>query len=165
MPRSFDDCRPTTQDYAPLPSLVLTSALVAEACRVVGVSTGCATISTPRVPCDESERAAPVFVTGWRSRERLSAARRGEYRHGDRRSEDHPQRLARHPLQQAGAQPVQCAPGQGRHLDRGAGRGHRPPHAPAEPERPGRCWTRRARRPACSRCRPAAAASGRSNCW
>ena len=30
----------------------------------------------------ESERKAGFFVTGWRSRERLSAARRGDCRHG-----------------------------------------------------------------------------------
>ena len=30
----------------------------------------------------ESKRAAPVFVTGWRSREGLPAARRGDYRYG-----------------------------------------------------------------------------------
>ena len=74
----------------------------------------------------KSERRVGDSVTGWRSRERLSAARRGEYRHGNRRSEDHSQRFARHPLQQAGAQPVQRAPGEGRRLDRGACRGHCP---------------------------------------
>ena len=34
-------------------------------------------------------------MTGWRSRESLSAARRGEYRHGNCRSEDHPQSSSR----------------------------------------------------------------------
>ena len=51
----------------------------------------------------ESERAAPVFVTGWRSRESLSAARRGEptWQLPFRRSPS--VAVARHSLQQAGA--------------------------------------------------------------
>ena len=81
-------------------------------------------------------RARRGIHDGWRSRERLSAARRGEYPHGNRRSEDHPERVAGHPLQQAGPVPGQCPPDQGRRLDRGAGRGHRPAQAAAEPERP-----------------------------
>ena len=113
----------------------------------------------------KSERAAPVFVTGWKSRESLSAARRGEYRHGYRRSEDHPQRLARHPLQQAGAQPGERPAREGRRLDRGAGRGHRPTHAAAEPQRPARSRRRRPGDRHVRGARPAAGASGRSNCW
>ena len=45
------------------------------------------------------------------------------------------ERLARHPLQQARAVPVECPAHQGRRLDRGAGGGHRPSHAAAEPQR------------------------------
>src|SRR6266852_6387164 len=62
----------------------------------------------PRGRRRKSERKAGQFVTGWRLRGRLSAARRGEQRHGFD-SEDHIERVARHPLQQAGAHSVQCA--------------------------------------------------------
>ena len=44
--------------------------------------------------------------------------------------------VARHSLQQAGAQPVERPARQGRRLDRGAGREHRAAHPAAEPERP-----------------------------
>ena len=53
----------------------------------------------------ERKRAAPVFVAGWRSRESLSAARRGDYPNGYCGSEDHPVVLVRHSLQQAGVDP------------------------------------------------------------
>jgi hypothetical protein len=38
----------------------------------------------------ERKGAAPVFAAGWRSRESLLAARRGDYPHGYYHSEDHP---------------------------------------------------------------------------
>lgn len=47
----------------------------------------------------ERKRAAPAFAAGWRSRESLLAARRGDYPHGYCHSEDHPVVLARHSLQ------------------------------------------------------------------
>ena len=46
-------------------------------------------------------------LTGWRLRERLSAARRGDHPDGCCYSEDHPVVLARHSVQQAGAEPVE----------------------------------------------------------
>ena len=93
----------------------------------------------------QRKRAAPIFVTGWRPRERLSAARRGDYRDGYCRSENHPVVLARHSLQQAGAVPGQRPAREGRRLDRGAGRGHRPAHAASEPQRPAAPQCRRHR--------------------
>jgi hypothetical protein len=48
------------------------------------------------------------------------AVRRGVYQHGKSSSENHPQRLARHSLQQACAKPVERTPPPGRRLDRGA---------------------------------------------
>ena len=59
-----------------------------------------------------------------------------EKHRGPSRSEDHSVVLARRPVQQAGAEPVQRAPDQGLRVDRGAGRGHRPAHALAEHHRP-----------------------------
>ena len=88
-----------------------------------------------------------------------------ENRHGQVATQDHLERFARHPLQQARAQPGQRPPRQGRRLDRGAGRGHRPAHAAAEPHRAAGARRRAAPRPACTRCRPAAAATGRWSCW
>jgi hypothetical protein len=55
------------------------------------------------------------------------------------------ERIAGYSLQQARAQPVQCAPRQGRRRHRGVGRGHRAAHPLAEPHRPagaGRQWRR-----------------------
>jgi hypothetical protein len=86
--------------------------------------------------CPQRKRAALRFVTGWRSRERRSAARRGVSSRGDCRSEDHPLALARHPLQQARAQPIERSAGEGRRLDRGTGRGHRPARPAPRPQRP-----------------------------
>ena len=47
----------------------------------------------------------------------------------DKVEENHPQRLARHPFQQAVAQPGERPVHQGRRLDRGTGRGQAPPRA------------------------------------
>ena len=91
----------------------------------------------------QRKRAAPVFVTGWKPREGLGA-RRGDHPDGYCRSEDHPVVVARHPLQQARSVPVERPAREGRRLDRGAGRGHRPAHAPARPQRP--AGSRRRRR-------------------
>src|SRR3546814_10131475 len=66
----------------------------------------------------ESEEGR-IFVTDWRLRESLSAARLGVNPDGYCCSEDRPVVLARHPLQQAGAQPVECPASQSRRLDRG----------------------------------------------
>src|SRR5262249_30405817 len=94
--------------------------------------------STPLIPRNlrpNSERKVGSVRDGLGSRERLPAARRGEHRHGFC-PEDHIERVARHPLQQAGAQPVQCAPREGRRLDRRAGWRYRPWHPPAKPQLP-----------------------------
>ena len=64
-------------------------------------------------------------------------ARRGDYPDGNCRSEDHPVVLARHSLQQARPLPVERPAREGRRLDRGPRRGHRPARLPApEPQRP-----------------------------
>ena len=62
--------------------------------------------------------------------------------HVPARSEDHPQLVARHSLQQAHPVPIERPAHQGRRLDRGARRRHRPAHAPAEPDRAPRCRRR-----------------------
>jgi hypothetical protein len=64
----------------------------------------------------QRERAAPFFVTGLEV-ERVSATRHGDNSHGYAQAEDHPQRLARHPLQQTDAEPVQCPAHQARGND------------------------------------------------
>ena len=83
----------------------------------------------------QRKRAAPVFVTGWKPRE---VVRRPSRRHPDGycRSEDHPVVVARHLFQQAHSVAVERPAREGRRLDRGAGRGHRPAHTPARPQRP-----------------------------
>ena len=53
--------------------------------------------SWPRRDGDGRGRGGRPVVTDWRSRERLSAARHGEYGHGNR--QDHTQRVARRPVQ------------------------------------------------------------------
>jgi hypothetical protein len=83
----------------------------------------------------QRKRAAPVFVTGWKPRESLSAPV----------AETFPMAPAvqkitlsssRHPLQQACSVPIERPAREGRRLDRRARRGHRPAHAPARPQCP-----------------------------
>ena len=84
----------------------------------------------------QRKRAAPVFVTGWKPRESLSAPV----------AETIPMATAVQkitlsssrdiPFNKLVLQPVQRPAREGRRLDRGAGRGHRPAHAPARPQRP-----------------------------
>ena len=88
---------------------------------------------------EESEREDGFFVTGWRSRESLLAARRGVHPDGCCSSKDRPVALARHPLQQAGPESVERPAHQGWCLDRGPGGLDRPARPDPEHQRfPGR---------------------------
>jgi type IV secretory pathway ATPase VirB11/archaellum biosynthesis ATPase len=58
-------------------------------------------------------------------------------RHGNRRSEDQTEPIARHSLQQAGLEPVQRPACESRRIDRATGGEHRSAHLAAELERPG----------------------------
>src|ERR1700694_825029 len=58
-------------------------------------------------------------------------------RHGNPRSEDQTEPIARHPLQQAGLEPVQRPACKSRHIDRATGGEHCSAHLAAELERPG----------------------------
>ena len=93
-------------------------------CRLPGFScTGKSDIRAPALPAFRVCGLARVrglrrFRDEVGSRERLSAARHGENRHGDDHSKNHPQRLARYPLQQVGVEPGERPARQGRRLDR-----------------------------------------------
>src|SRR6266403_1478497 len=65
-------------------------------------------------------------------------------RHGNHRSEDQTEPIARHPLQQAGFESVQRAARESRRIDRATGGEYRSAHLAAKLERPG---SRRCRRP------------------
>ena len=74
----------------------------------------------------ESERRDGEFATGWLPEREAPRRPSWSEEHGYCRSEDHPVVLARHPLQQARALPVERQAREGRRLGRRTGRVHRP---------------------------------------